>query len=260
MSGTNPRFVTNSGSALEKQLTMKKNTFVLVAICAILSFNACGNPAAEKGNDTLALEGEAWTIYFSKVDKSLRVSTEGLAVMERYPGTDSMYVCIAADIKYDFGTVAVQCLVPGTYCQVADSLSFSYDDHIKLAFEFKDDCLGGDAPAEKDYRSKFSILRVFPVDAMKEMRIIISSEELLVLDSHSKPGRLFDFKRTDAFPSRNEEWKSVHSQGDEILAVTRMSREEFRNAFIEVFSSYTPDRENRGWSVDSGKEFLYLCD
>lgn len=215
---------------------LKNRAIILTGFVATLCLGACGSPGGKGGAVPADDRTEAWVCPFSNTDEKRGLLTEGNAILELHHGTDSMYVSVTADIKHDFGTVAAQCLVPGTFFQEEDSLSIAYDDNIKLVFEFKDGSPeSGKFPAEKDYRAWFSVLRVFPLDAMTGMHVIISSDSLLVLDSHSKPGPLFEFWKTDTIPSRDESWRQVPFQRDEILAVTNMSKEEFWKAFTSVF-------------------------
>ena len=147
--------------------------------------------------------------------------------------TDSMYVYVVATVKHDFGTVFVQCLVPGTFSQDGDSCSFAYSDTIQLVNKFMGDCkAGGNTLTLEDYKAWFSVARVVPVDSMKEMAIISSSEDSLILEGRCNEIYSFDFERTEKTPSRMEIWKGVKSQRDEILAVSNMSLSEFWGLFF----------------------------
>ena len=197
--------------------------FLLLAICC--GNNNVNNNVSNNGSNNV----ESWVHHISKHDDSGMIA-EGDAYMEHHTDTDSMYVYVIADVKHDFGTVSIQCLVPGIYTREKDSCSFAYSDKIKLVCDFKDDCTKGpDTPAMEDYRAWFSVARVVPVDSMKEMIIKSESDSTLVLEGRCNDIYTFDFKKADIYPSRMDVWKGIEPQKDEILAVSNMSLGEFWN-------------------------------
>lgn len=206
-----------------------KSLFLLF-IC--LAFNLfIGGGQASMTDSSYEKDGtvEVWVHHFTRLDEGGNVLAEGDAYMEHHTDTDSMYVYVEADVKHDFGSVSVKCLVPGTFSREKDSCSFAYSDSIKLVCEFKDDYSGGaDAPTLEQYQDWFSVARVVHVDSMKEMAIISSSESNLVLEGRYNDVYTFDFRIvTDLFPSRMEIWNGVQPKWDEILAISNMSLDEF---------------------------------
>ena len=210
---------------------MKTLSILLIFLTTLMT---CSRNEGKLGNtNENADKIETWVHHFTKQDDDGSLLAEGDAYMERHTATDSMYVYVVATAKHDFGTVSVQCLVPGTFSQEGDSCSFAYGDKIRLVCEFMDDCkTDGNTPTLEEYKAWFSVARVVPVDSMKEMAIISSSENDLVLEGRYNDNYSFDFKRTEISPSRMEIWKDVKPQRDEILAVSNMGLSEFWESFF----------------------------
>lgn len=209
----------------------------IISLLSLLLAICCGNNSVNNNNNNNNNDSnngrakiESWVHHITKHDDAGSLIAEGDAYMEHHSDNDSMYVYVNADVKHDFGTVSIQCLVPGIYTREKDSCSFAYSDKIKLVCEFKNGCTKGpDTPAMEDYRAWFSVARVVPVDSMKEMIIKSESDSTLVLEGRCNDIYTFDFKKADIYPSRMDVWKGIEPQKDEILAVSNMSLGEFWN-------------------------------